>query len=131
MTSVGSWSLCPGLVIACASLLGSACVGQIARDGQGQGDGNAGAKPGGPGGGPSGPGAGSAGPGAAPGGAGAPAANAAPATGQRLTDRQYLNVVADLFGVDASAEVVALPLDAEHEGFRNAASALLPSDVRI
>ena len=60
-----------------------------------------------------------------------PAANAAPATGQRLTDRQYLNVVADLFGVDASADVVSLPLDPEHEGFRNAASALLPSDVRI
>ena len=131
MTSVGSRSLCPGLVIACASLLGSACVGQIARDGQGQGGGNAGAQPGGPGGGPSGPGAGSAGPGGGPGGPGVPAANAAPATGQRLTDRQYLNVVADLFGVDASAEVVSLPLDAEHEGFRNAASALLPSDVRI
>ena len=59
------------------------------------------------------------------------AASAAPATGQRLTDRQYLNLVTDLFGVDASADVVSLPLDPEREGFRNAATALLPSDVRI
>ncbi len=58
-------------------------------------------------------------------------ARAAPATGQRLTDRQYLNLVTDLFGVDASADVVSLPLDPEREGFRNAATALLPSDVRI
>src|SRR5213592_3848715 len=53
-----------------------------------------------------------------PGGA---AASSAPATGQRLTDRQYLNVVADLFGVDASAEAQAMPLDPKLEGFRNAA----------
>ena len=128
MTSVGSWSLRPGLAIACASLLGSACVGQIARDGHGSG-GAAGAQPGGSGG-PSGTGGGS--PGApGPGSPGVPPANAAPATGQRLTDRQYLNLVADLFGVDASADVLALPLDPEHEGFRNAAAALLPSDVRV
>jgi hypothetical protein len=55
----------------------------------------------------------------------------APATGQRLTDRQYLNVVIDLFGVDASAETLTLPLDPKLEGFRNAASSLLPSDIRI
>ncbi len=60
-----------------------------------------------------------------------PIATAAPATGQRLTDRQYLNVVLDLFAVDVSAEVATLPLDPKHEGFRNAASSLLPSDLRI
>jgi hypothetical protein len=61
----------------------------------------------------------------------APPAAAAPATGQRLTDRQYLNVVLDLFGVDAGADVLTMPLDPKVEGFRNAASALLPSDLRI
>jgi hypothetical protein len=58
-------------------------------------------------------------------------ASAAPSTGQRLTDRQYLNVVADLFAVDASADMVDMPLDPELEGFRNAAASLLPSDLRI
>ena len=58
-------------------------------------------------------------------------ASAAPATGQRLTDRQYLNVVADVLGVDATTEAGALPLDSKLEGFRNAATALLPSDLRI
>src|SRR5690242_1074048 len=58
-------------------------------------------------------------------------AAAAPATGQRLTDRQYLNVVADLFGVDSSADLLNMPLDPKLEGFRNAAAALLPSDLRI
>jgi hypothetical protein len=80
-------------------------------------------------------------PGARPTGASPPAAPGkepardpsvpAPETGQRLTDRQYLNVVEDLFGVDASAEAAALPLDSKLEGFRNAGSALLPSDLRI
>jgi hypothetical protein len=111
---------------------GGACVGQIARDGQRNGGGDNGTLPGGVGG-PGGPGGGGpAGPGSGPGGSGAPGgSSAAPATGQRLTDRQYLNLVTDLFGVDASAEVVSLPLDPEREGFRNAATALLPSDVRI
>lgn len=59
------------------------------------------------------------------------AASASPATGQRLTDRQYLNIVADLFAIDASADALAMPLDPKLEGFRNAASSLLPSDVRI
>jgi hypothetical protein len=58
-------------------------------------------------------------------------ASAAPATGPRLTDRQYLNVIADLFGVDVSAETLTMPLDPKVDGFRNAASALLPSDLRI
>ena len=39
--------------------------------------------------------------------------------------------MADLFGVDASAEAQAMPLDPKLEGFRNAASSLLPSDLRI
>ena len=60
-----------------------------------------------------------------------PVVAGAPATGQRLTDRQYLNVVVDLFGVDATAEAISLPLDPKLEGFRNAASSLLPSDIRI
>lgn len=60
-----------------------------------------------------------------------PPPHAAPATAQRLTDRQYLNAVADVFGVDVSAEAATLPLDPKLEGFRNAASALLPSDLRI
>jgi hypothetical protein len=56
---------------------------------------------------------------------------AAPATGQRMTDRQYLNVLLDVFGVDASADAASLPLDPKIEGFRNAAVALLPSDLRV
>jgi hypothetical protein len=60
----------------------------------------------------------------------APAAGA-PATGQRLTDRQYLNVMVDLFGVDATEATESMPLDPKLEGFRNAAAALLPSDLRI
>jgi hypothetical protein len=52
-------------------------------------------------------------------------------TGQRFTDRQYLNVVADLFAVDASSVVSAMPIDPKLEGFRNAGSVLLPSDLRI
>ena len=59
------------------------------------------------------------------------AAPASPATGQRLTDRQYLNVVADLFAVDAAPDLLTMPLDPKLEGFRNAASSLLPSDLRI
>jgi hypothetical protein len=62
---------------------------------------------------------------------GTPVVAGAPATGQRLTDRQYLNVITDLFGVDASAEALTMPLDPKLEGFRNAASSLLPSDIRI
>jgi hypothetical protein len=69
-----------------------------------------------------------AGPAAPPDG---PAAPGAPATGQRLTDRQYLNVVTDLLGVDASTDLRDMPLDPKLEGFRNAASSLLPSDLRI
>jgi hypothetical protein len=64
-------------------------------------------------------------------GQGGPASPGAPATGPRLTDRQYLNVVADLFGVDVSADAIGMPLDPKLEGFRNAASSLLPSDIRI
>jgi hypothetical protein len=60
-----------------------------------------------------------------------PVVAGAPASGQRLTDRQYLNVVMDLFGVDAAAPAAALPLDPKLEGFRNAGSSLLPSDLRI
>ena len=54
-----------------------------------------------------------------------------PASGQRLTDKQLVNVVSDVFGIDLSPELEGLPLDPKIEGFRNAASALLPSDVRI
>src|SRR5438045_7030127 len=58
-------------------------------------------------------------------------AAAAPASGPRLTDPQDLNVATDLFGVDVSADIVNMPLDSKLEGFRNAAAALLPSDLRI
>jgi hypothetical protein len=73
---------------------------------------------------------------AGPGGGGGPAAAGAapitaPATGQRLTDHEYLNVTSDLFGVDVTTDTLSLPLDPKVDGFRNAASALLPSDVRI
>jgi hypothetical protein len=75
-------------------------------------------------------------PGSAPGntdkpGPATPPPPAAPAVGQRMTDRQFLNVLLDVFGVDASADAAALPLDPKIEGFRNAAVALLPSDLRV
>jgi hypothetical protein len=104
-----------GLMLA---LVLGGCTGQVVGGGPAAPGGSPG-KPGGSG----GPG-GSAGP-------GGPSAAAAPATGQRLTDRQYLNVTVDLFGVDASADLVNMPLDPKLEGFRNAASSLLPSDLRI
>jgi hypothetical protein len=98
--------------VACLIALLAGCTGKVEGDaGKGAGSGTN----------PSGNG---------PGGKGTPA-SAAPATGQRLTDRQYLNVVTDLFGVDASADAITMPLDPKLEGFRNAASSLLPSDLRI
>jgi hypothetical protein len=65
------------------------------------------------------------------GGTPSPAGVIAPASGQRLTDRQYVNVIADLFAIDVTADTVSMPIDPKVEGFRNAASALQPSDVRI
>jgi hypothetical protein len=116
-----------------ATAFAVACTGQISsRDksgppgspGTGDPGGNApgGGDPGAPGG--SNPGGGLGRP-------STPAPAAAPATGQRLTDRQFVNVVSDVFGVDVSNEIATMPLDPKIEGFRNAAAALLPSDLRI
>jgi hypothetical protein len=110
-----------------------ACSGQIAGSGQG----NRGADPvtmpgqGGPDNGPAGPGVGPGAPSGPGGGPAMPAPAAAPASGQRLTDRQFVNITSDVFGVDVSTEIATLPLDPKVEGFRNAAVALLPSDLRI
>jgi hypothetical protein len=117
----------PAGLLAAAAAGALACTGAIDRAPGGGPSG--GADPGGPPPGGAGPGAG--GPmvmGPVP---PDPVVAGAPATGQRLTDRQYLNVVMDLLGVDASAQAAALPLDPKLEGFRNAGAALLPSDLRI
>src|SRR5436190_5503909 len=87
-----------------AASLAAGCTGQVVGEVPG-----APAKPRGPGGAMTGPQ-----------GSEAPVVAGAPASGQRLTDRQYLNVVVDLFGVDATAEAISLPLDPKLEGFRNA-----------
>jgi len=68
---------------------------------------------------------------ASPGAPAVPGGITSPATGQRMTDRQYLNVITDLFGVDAASIASQMPIDPKLEGFRNAGSVLLPSDLRI
>jgi hypothetical protein len=130
MTSVGPGiSAARALNVAIFVIIAGACTGQVAPSDRAgtppSGDGNGGSTPPRPG--------DSTTP--KPGDKGnepvVPPPPAAPATGQRLTDRQYLNVLLDVLGVDASAETAALPLDPKHEGFRNAAVALLPSDLRV
>jgi hypothetical protein len=115
----------------------AACSGQIASQDKGNGTGSgrpasvdhpAGGDPSTGGGGPSDPGGMDPG---TIGGPPVPAPPAAPASGQRLTDRQFANITTDVFGVDVSNEIANLPLDPKVEGFRNAAVALLPSDLRI
>ena len=53
-----------------------------------------------------------------------------PAPLRRLSNREYLNALADLFP-DQAPDLPALPNDADVAGFENAAEAQQPSDVRI
>src|SRR2546421_211780 len=107
-----------GALAAALALMAGACSGHIAGDTSSPGGG-------------AGPPTGSTGSPTANGGGPTAPGVIAPATGQRLTDRQYLNVITDLFAIDATPDTASLPLDPKVDGFRNAASALLPSDVRV
>ena len=114
---------CLLLVVACSGQISSRAPGGTGQPGAAPADNPA-----------SGPGGSVAPGGSGPGGLGAPsvpAPAAAPAMGQRLTDRQFVNVINDVFGVDVSDPIATMPLDPKVEGFRNAAVALLPSDLRV